>query len=112
MRLPRSIRMPPGQAGIWHLTSRCVRRARLLETPGGRVWLSGACAAWFDLLAVDLLGYALMGNHLHLVVRTRPDVAKGWDAAEVRRRLAAMEASTSWKITAPLRWVMGKIKGR
>ena len=31
---------------------------------------------------------------------------------DLRRRLAAMEASTSWKITAPLRWVMGKIKGR
>lgn len=62
----------------------------MLEVPGGRAWLSAAMASWFDLLAVDLLGYALMGNHVHLVVRTRPDVAKGWDAAEVRRRLAAM----------------------
>ena len=38
--------------------------------------------------------------------------AEGVPCEDLRRRLAAMEASTSWKITAPLRWVMGKIKGR
>ena len=31
MRRPRSERLPPGQAGIWHITSRCVRRERLLK---------------------------------------------------------------------------------
>jgi hypothetical protein len=36
----------------------------------------------------------------------------GGSGVDLQRRLAAMEASTSWKITAPLRWVMGKIKGR
>jgi hypothetical protein len=36
----------------------------------------------------------------------------GGSGVDLQRRLAAMEASTSWKITAPLRWVMGKIKGQ
>ncbi len=38
-------------AGIWHITSRCVRRERLLETPGSREWLSEAFAHWLDVLA-------------------------------------------------------------
>ena len=61
MRRPRSERLPPGQAGIWHITSRCVRRERLLETPGSREWLTEAFASWLDVLAVDMLGYAIMG---------------------------------------------------
>ncbi len=34
------------------------------------------------------------------------------DAAEARARLAAIEASTSWRITAPLRQLVGMMKGR
>jgi hypothetical protein len=94
MRRPRSERMPVGSAGIWHITSRCVRRERLLEGPGCREWLSERLASWLEVLAVDLLGYALMGNHVHLVVRTRPDVAHGWSITEVRRRwFASMTVS-------------------
>ena len=92
MRRPRSEGLPPGQAGIWHITSRCVRRERLLETPGSREWLSEAFAHWLDVLAIDLLGYAIMGNHFHLVLRTRPDVARAWSATEVRRRWMARSA--------------------
>jgi hypothetical protein len=39
-------------------------------------------------------------------------VVVGGSGVDLQRRLAAMEASTSWKITAPLRWVVGKIKGK
>ena len=84
MRRPRSERIPVGSAGIWHITSRCVRRERLLEAPGARVWLSESIAAWLDVLAVDLLGYALMGNHIHLILRTRPDVSRAWCLPTIR----------------------------
>ena len=36
----------------------------------------------------------------------------GGATMHLQQRLAAMEASTSWRITAPLRWVMGKVKGK
>jgi hypothetical protein len=36
----------------------------------------------------------------------------GGSGMHLQQRLAAMEASTSWRITAPLRWVMGKVKGK
>ena len=89
MRRPRSDRMPEGQPGIWYIVSRCVRRERLLERPGQREWMCGALAAWLDVLAVDLLGYALMGNHIHLILRTGPDLAADWLPGQVRRRLVA-----------------------
>lgn len=89
MRRPRSERMPVGQPGVWHILSRCVRREMLLEPAARRQWVSERMASWLDILAVDLLGYALMGNHFHLVVRTRPDQADQWTEAEVAQRLLA-----------------------
>lgn len=89
MRRSRSERMPEGQPGIWHVVSRCVRRERLLEGPGHREWIAEAMAAWLEVLAVDVLGYAIMGNHLHVVLRTRPDRAWSWTPGQVRRRQVA-----------------------
>jgi hypothetical protein len=63
--------------------------------------LAGAFAAWFDLLAVDLLGYALMGNHIHLVIRTRPDRSAAWTAVEVRRRFTAAHMVRDGRPCAP-----------
>jgi REP element-mobilizing transposase RayT len=37
-------------------------------------------------MALDVLGFALMSNHLHVVVRNRPDVAERWTDDEVARR--------------------------
>gem|GEM_PF-4402581 len=37
---------------------------------------------------MDVLAYAVMGNHLHLVVRTDPDRGGTWTAAEVAQRWA------------------------
>ena len=101
MRRPRSERMPEGQPGIWHIVSRCVRRERLLERPGHREWMAGALAAWLEVLAVDILGYALMGNHLHLIVRTRPDLAASWLPGQVRRRLVASVTVTDGRPCRP-----------
>ena len=35
---------------------------------------------------IDLLCQAIMSNHIHLVLRSRPDVVKEWDNTEVARR--------------------------
>ena len=35
---------------------------------------------------IDLLGTAIMSNHFHLVLRSRPDVVETWDDTEVARR--------------------------
>jgi hypothetical protein len=37
-------------------------------------------------MAIDVLDYAILGNHLHVVLRNRPDIVSTWSDAEVARR--------------------------
>ncbi|MEM6473405.1 MAG: hypothetical protein AAF802_27855, partial [Planctomycetota bacterium] len=39
-----------------------------------------------SVFAVDVLSYAIMSNHLHQILRNRPDVAKQWSDEEVAIR--------------------------
>ena len=50
---------------------------------------------------MDVLGYALMGNHLHLIVRTRSDLAASWLPGQVRRRLVASATVTDGRPCRP-----------
>src|SRR5262245_42035959 len=80
--------------GMYHCMSRCVRRAWLC----GRAALTGRNfdhrKAWIrkrleqlaGLFAVDVAGYSVMSNHLHVVLRNRPDLTKSWSDEEVARR--------------------------
>ena len=43
-------------------------------------------AAWLEVLAEDCLACASMDNHLHLILRTRTDLAASWLPGQVRRR--------------------------
>lgn len=49
-------------------------------------WLQARLEFLAGQMALDVLGFALMSNHLHVVVRNRPDVAERWSADEVARR--------------------------
>ena len=48
-------------------------------------------AAWFG---IDLLGFSILSNHFHLILRSRPDAVALWDDTEVARR---------WVMLCPLR---------
>jgi hypothetical protein len=43
---------------------------------------------------IDLLGFSILSNHFHLILRSRPDVVSAWDDREVARR---------WLMICPLR---------
>lgn len=93
-RVPRSNVFSPCEVAIAHLSNRVVRRCFLF----GKDVLTGANydhrKGWIDELiqhfaanfGIDLLAFALMSNHLHLVLRSRPDVVETWSDAEVARR--------------------------
>ncbi len=49
-------------------------------------------------IGIDLLGTAIMSNHFHLVLRSRPDAVQTWDDTEVARRSVA----TFWTPKASL----------
>ena len=82
------------EVGIYHCVARCVRRAFLCgEDPvSGRdfghrkEWIRARLEELAGIFGIEVCGYAVMSNHLHVVVRTRPDVAAGWSKDEVARR--------------------------
>ena len=83
-----------GEVGIYHSWSRCVRRAYLCgEDPvTGRDfshrkdWIVARLKLFARCFAVDVCDYSIMSNHLHLVLRTRPDLVETWSDVEVARR--------------------------
>jgi REP element-mobilizing transposase RayT len=72
--------------------SRCVRRAFLLqEGPIDRKeWIEKRLQELAGIVAVGVAGFSVMDNHLHVLVRLDPDVAKGWSDDEVVRRWGSL----------------------
>jgi len=88
MTIARSRILPAGTAPWVHCISRCVRRAWLLGKGKDhrRQWVEDRLVYLTRCFAVDVAAYAVMANHLHLVVRLDPAVAGAWTAEEVARR--------------------------
>ena len=80
--------------GVYHCTARCVRRAFLSgqdpvtgrDFSHRRDWILQREEQLAGLFAIDLEFHAELSNHLHLVLRTRPEVARRWPPSEVARR--------------------------
>ncbi|MGB6661628.1 MAG: hypothetical protein WBE90_21755, partial [Xanthobacteraceae bacterium] len=51
-----------------------------------RQWIQDRIQFLAGQFGVDVLGFAVMSNHLHVVVRNRPDVVRGWSDDDVARR--------------------------
>ena len=81
MTIARNHHLFINEPTYFHLISRCVRRAYLCgkdKYSGKRYdhrkrWLEKRLFDLTDLFFVDLYGYAIMSNHYHLLVCTRPD---------------------------------------
>ena len=50
------------------------------------------------LVLVDICALAIMSNDVHLVLRTKPDLAGQWTDQEVARRWWNLAAGRSWQI--------------
>jgi REP element-mobilizing transposase RayT len=94
MALPRSKYVQEGQEGVYHCFSRCVRRAFLygFDPHTGRdfshrkVWLVDRLRHLAAIFAIEVLAYAIMENHYHTILRTRPDIVANWSDREVATR--------------------------
>ncbi len=49
-------------------------------------WIRQRLEELAGIVAVDVLGFSVMANHLHLLLRIRPDLAAAWSDEEVARR--------------------------
>ena len=94
MATPRNLLVDPSTSGAYHCVSRCVRRAFLCgrDSYSGRdyehrrTWIRNRLRELAGLFAVEVHSYAVMSNHLHVVIRNRPDHAGKWDDEEAARR--------------------------
>ena len=90
MTLPRSKLVDVSVSRWYHCISRCVRRARLLgegEQVGERkAWIERRLEELNSIFAVSVGGFAVLDNHLHVLLRLDPDEAKSWSDAEVVER--------------------------
>jgi REP element-mobilizing transposase RayT len=79
---------------IVHAIQRCVRRAFLAgqDAVSGKdysfrkEWIRRRMESLASVFGIDVLSYAVMSNHLHLIIRNRPDVVAKWDDKEVAIR--------------------------
>ncbi|TWU26258.1 hypothetical protein Pla52o_01110 [Novipirellula galeiformis] len=93
-RPPRAEQFTPDEVCIVHAVQRCVRRAYLAgvdpisgkDYSNRREWIRRRMEALASVLAIDVLSYAVMSNHMHLILRNRPDVVADWTDNEVALR--------------------------
>jgi REP element-mobilizing transposase RayT len=79
---------------IVHAVQRCVRRAFLAgqDAVSGKDYsfrkesIRRRMESLASVFGIDVLSYAVMSNHLHLIIRNRPDVVAKWDDKEVAIR--------------------------
>lgn len=94
MGYPRSHMIPAGSDGVFHCTSRCVRRAYLCgeDAQTGRSyahrkdWMEARVLTLARTFAVALHSYSVMSNHFHVVVQLCPATADGWSDEDVVER--------------------------
>ena len=94
MTYARSILIPKGSAGTFHCVSRCVRRAFLCgedrltgrSFEHRRQWVEDRIHELAGIFGVTIWGYAVMSNHLHVVLQTLPEAVARWSDDEVAAR--------------------------
>jgi hypothetical protein len=92
----------PDEVAVVHVMNRVVRRCYLLgdDPVSGKnydhrkVMIENQLQRLAGAFGIDLLGFAIMSNHFHLILRSRPDVVSTWDDTEVARR---------WLLICPVR---------
>ncbi len=85
MTYPRS-HLVDAAGGVYHVCSRCVRRAFLCGTDPlsgynfnhRRDWIENRILELTELFAIEIFGYAVMSNHYHIVLQVNPIDTVHW----------------------------------
>ena len=101
-RMARAEVFAPDEVAVVHVMNRVVRRCYLMgnDPVSGKnydhrkVMIELQLQRLAGAFGIDLLGFAIMSNHFHLILRSRPDVVATWDDTEVARR---------WLLICPVR---------
>lgn len=96
MTVARQLIVDAGTEGVYHCMARCVRRAFLCgadpytgqDFEHRKSWVRERLETLAEAFAIEIFTYSVMSNHVHIVLRNRPDLAAEWSAEEVGRRWA------------------------
>jgi hypothetical protein len=113
MGLPRSEYVKEGEEGVYHCYTRCVRGAFLCgydpltgrDFSHRKEWIVDRLRYLDSIFAIDVCAYAIMANHPHTILRTRPDILMAWSDQEVAARwltLCPQKCRTKGKQIPPL----------
>lgn len=91
MTQPRRQLIDLSVSKIYHCISRCVRQLSLLDGTSGKrscgvdrkAWIEQRLKVLSESFAISVAEYAIMGNHLHILVRLNPDAISTWTEEEV-----------------------------
>jgi len=94
MGLPRSQYVQEGKIGVYHCTTRCVRRAFLAgfdshsrrDFSHRKQWIADRLQLLASIFSVEVTTFSVMSNHYHVTLRIRPDIAQTWSNREVASR--------------------------
>ncbi len=95
----------PDSVGVYHCYSRCAQGSYLCgfdqvtgtDYSHRKKWITDRQSLLVSVYAMELLAYAILDNHMHHVIRTRPDLAKSWTDEEVVRRWCRLHPQKSEK---------------
>ena len=98
----------PTQAQFFHLINRCVRRSWLCgrDTYSSnnfehrKAWLKAWILELGDIFAVGIYAFAVMSNHVHVVLHMHPGTANDWSAMEVARRWVRLFPASTLELCA------------
>ena len=98
MTIARKQQIDLAHTAYYHCMSRCVRQAYLcghdrhsgLSFEHRRGWIVERLTRLVEVFAIELLAYAVMSNHYHLVLRVNAEAARLWSDEEVAERWARL----------------------
>lgn len=91
---PRSDIFAPDEVGVYHCWNRVTQRRHLLgvdpltgkDHSHRKDWIFDRLRCLAGAMALDVLDFAILDNHIHVVLRNRPDIVATWSDEEVARR--------------------------
>ena len=94
MATARSLFVSDHASGNYHCVSRCVRRAWLcgidpyssIDYSHRKAWIEQRLHDVAACFSIGIYGYAVMSNHLHIVVHVDVDAAQRWSNDEITQR--------------------------
>lgn len=109
MTVARSIVLSDKES-VYHCISRCVRRAFLYgfdsvtskDYDHRKQWIKNRLMLLVKIFTIEVLQYAIMDNHTHTMVRTRPDILNNLDDKEIILR---------WLLLYPKKGISDDLEG-